>query len=216
MAESKNDKWHELRKAFPAEVVGKLPKGGIQLDFVGHAAVTDRLLSVDPEWSWLPLGVDEHGLPALDKEGNLWIQLTVCGVTRIGVGDGRNMKERIGDALRNAAMRFGVALDLWTKDELESTLEDPALKNDKKTAPKPQPASHQEQVKQVFPEAEAAFAEKTAPMTVKQKSMIYALGGKLGMSRDDIHDKLQKITTSELASASIEKLQKQLDEKGGE
>ena len=30
------------------------------------------------------------------------------------------MKERIGDAIRNAAMRFGVALDLWSKEELES------------------------------------------------------------------------------------------------
>ena len=28
------------------------------------------------------------------------------------------MKERIGDALRNAAMRFGAALDLWHKGEL--------------------------------------------------------------------------------------------------
>jgi hypothetical protein len=42
----------------------------------------------------------------------------VCGVTRIGVGDGKNAKERIGDAIRNAAMRFGVALDLWAKENL--------------------------------------------------------------------------------------------------
>jgi hypothetical protein len=28
------------------------------------------------------------------------------------------MKERIGDALRNAAMRFGAALDLWHKGDL--------------------------------------------------------------------------------------------------
>lgn len=113
--------WHEeLRKPFPAGTVGSIPKGGVQLDYVGHAAVTDRLLSIDPEWSWEPLGYDERGLPALDAEKNLWIKLTVCGVTRIGVGDGPDMKQRIGDALRNAAMRFGVALSLWSKDELES------------------------------------------------------------------------------------------------
>lgn len=123
--------WDDLRKPFPKEVVGKLPRGGIQLDYVGHAAVTDRLLNVDPEWHWEPLATDEAGNPALDAEGNLWIKLTVMGVTRLGVGDGRNMKERIGDALRNAAMRFGVALDLWSKDELESTLEHPELKNEK-------------------------------------------------------------------------------------
>lgn len=131
----------DLREPFPDGTVGKLPKpykrdspkgncrecGGyhglpaVHLDYVGHAAVTDRLLTVDPEWTWEPVGVDPTtGLPVLDREGNLWIKLTVLGVTRYGVGDGANMKERIGDALRNAAMRFGVALSLWTKDELES------------------------------------------------------------------------------------------------
>lgn len=130
-----------LRAPFPPEVVGILPKPykadspkgqcnvcngyhglpAVHLDYVGHAAVTDRLLTVDPEWSWEPAARDQFGSPALDKDGNLWIRLTVCGTTRYGVGDGKSMKERIGDAIRNAAMRFGVALDLWTKDELESS-----------------------------------------------------------------------------------------------
>lgn len=130
----------QLRAPFPKDVVGKLPKpykrdspksqcrecGGYHglpaahLDYVGHAAVTDRLLSVDPEWSWEPMGRTPEGLPALDRDGNLWILLTVNGHTRPGVGDGSSMKERIGDAIRNAAMRFGVALDLWSKEELES------------------------------------------------------------------------------------------------
>lgn len=92
----------------------------IHLDYVGHAAVTDRLLSVDPEWTWEPLATTPEGLPLPDSEGNLWIRLTVCGHTRIGVGDGPSAKERVGDALRNGAMRFGVALDLWSKEELES------------------------------------------------------------------------------------------------
>lgn len=140
----KQMEWHErLRAPFPKDVVGKLPKpykrdsakgqcrecGGYHglpaahLDYVGHAAVTDRLLSVDPEWSWEPMAVDEVGLPALDRQGNLWIRLTIHGVTRIGVGDagnGKGPKEAVGDAIRNGAMRFGVALDLWSKEELES------------------------------------------------------------------------------------------------
>lgn len=107
-----------LRKPFPPESVGRLPKGGVMLDYVGHAAVTDRLLTIDPEWSWEPFALDDHGLPALDRAGNLWIRLTICGVTRIGVGDGKSAKEVIGDAIRNAAMRFGVALDLWAKEDL--------------------------------------------------------------------------------------------------
>lgn len=96
----------------------------VHLDYVGHAALTDRLLDVDPEWSWEPVAFTTEGLPALDRNNGLWIRLTVGGVTRLGYGgaDGKNgtdaIKEIIGDALRNAAMRFGAALDLWHKGDL--------------------------------------------------------------------------------------------------
>ncbi len=63
----------------------------------------------------------------MDKAGNLWIKLTVCGVTRPGVGDGKTAKELIGDAIRNAAMRFGVALDLWAKEDLQANGAGPAV-----------------------------------------------------------------------------------------
>jgi len=108
-----------LRKPFDRKHIGKLPKGGTQLDYVGHAATTDRLLSVDPEWTWEPVAFGPDGLPAFTNGKGLWIKLTVCGVTRYGFGDGATVKECIGDAIRNAAMRFGVALDLWGKEELE-------------------------------------------------------------------------------------------------
>ena len=94
------------------------------LDYVGHAALTDRLLNVDPNWQWEPLAFDDRGFPAIDADGGMWIKLTVCGLTRLGYGDAGNKtgpdatKERIGDALRNAAMRFGAALDLWHKGDL--------------------------------------------------------------------------------------------------
>ena len=127
-----------LRQPFPPESVGKLPKPyradspkgncpechgyhglpAVHLDYVGHAAVTDRLLTVDPEWTWEPFALDPMGLPARDQQGNLWIRLTILGTTRIGVGDGKSLKECIGDAIRNAAMRFGMALDLWAKEPL--------------------------------------------------------------------------------------------------
>ena len=101
----------------------------LHLDYVGHAALTDRLLEVDPEWSWEPLALREDGLPAFDSFGGLWIKLSICGVTRIGYGDtagkdGANaVKEAIGDALRNAGMRFGAALDLWHKGDLHDASE---------------------------------------------------------------------------------------------
>lgn len=117
-SELQRDGLRALRQPFPPEQIGKLPKGGVFLDYVGHADLTARLLDVDPLWSWEPFATDPNGLPAV-VGGELWIRLTVCGVTRIGVGDGKNNKERIGDALRNAAMRFGAALELWAKGDRE-------------------------------------------------------------------------------------------------
>ncbi len=119
-----------LREPFEPSQIGQLPKGNVKLDYVGHAAVTSRLLEVDPEWNWEPrAGWDENGEPKFirDDKGRpirLWINLTVLGMTRTGVGtvvpgcfDAE--KQLIGDAIRNAAMRFGVALDLWIKGKEE-------------------------------------------------------------------------------------------------
>jgi len=116
-----------LRKPFDRKHIDQIPKrskngGTIYLDYVGHAHVTDRLLQVDPEWNWMFASTDDNGNPVIDEFGGIWIFLTVCGVTRIGYGwadgevGGNAIKEAIGDAIRNASMRFGVALDLWMKE----------------------------------------------------------------------------------------------------
>lgn len=144
--ETKKAGLKKLREPFPPHQISKLPKpykkdspkgncpecGGyhglpaVHLDYVGHAALTDRLLDADPEWTWEPVSFN-NGLPHFDQDGGLWIRLTVCGVTRLGYGNAENKpymdagareKEVIGDALRNAAMRFGAALDLWHKGDL--------------------------------------------------------------------------------------------------
>lgn len=114
----------------PANAYGYCKKCGkrhalpaIHLDYVGHAGITDRLNDVDPEWNWEPLAFDSYGLPMYDSNGGLWIKLTVLGVTRFGYGDAQGkvganaVKEIIGDAIRNAAMRFGVATYLWSKSD---------------------------------------------------------------------------------------------------
>lgn len=96
----------------------------VHLDYVGHAALTKRLLQVDPHWSWEPMALTPDCAPLIDQHGGMWIRLTICGMTRIGYGhaDGKiggdAIKEIIGDALRNAALRFGAALDLWHKGDL--------------------------------------------------------------------------------------------------
>lgn len=122
-----------LREPFPASAIGKLPKAGTTLDYVGHAAVTDRLLVVDPAWTWEPLALAADGGPLVrivGKDAELWIRLTVCGLTRIGVGTApagsfELSKQLASDAIRNAAMRFGVALDLWAKEDLHEIANPP-------------------------------------------------------------------------------------------
>jgi len=115
----------DFRKGVRCQICGGWHhKDVIHLDYVGHAALTDRLLDCDPLWNWEPMALDATtNLPLHVKDG-LWINLTVCGVTRLGFGDAQGktgpnaIKEMIGDALRNAAMRFGAALDLWHKGDL--------------------------------------------------------------------------------------------------
>ncbi|WP_160051201.1 hypothetical protein [Nocardiopsis sp. FR26] len=116
----------------------------IHIDFVGHADVTNRLLDIDPEWNWEPFATDENGMPILehDRAGNpvgLWIKLTVGDVTRIGYGSCPSdqfeaVKVLIGDALRNAAMRFGVALNLWAKGERQDPTAENAIASGGKAA----------------------------------------------------------------------------------
>lgn len=147
----------------------------LHLDFVGHADVTDRLLAVDPQWTWEPLAVDASGLPVLDRAGGLWIRLTVLGVTRPGYGhaDGKNggdaVKEAIGDAIRNASMRFGIALDLWRKEKppVDDGGARPAAR---KSAPR------------------KAEAPTHRPLVDAQRRRIMAAFGQLGMNGDEFRD----------------------------
>lgn len=123
-------------------IVGKLPRSGIQLDYVGHADITRILLEIDPYWTIEPVQHDEYGLPAVRNNGKMieaafW--LTVCGHRRYCVGsvearkqDGDVGKELLSDAIRNGAMRFGIALSLWSKEEWGDDLKPAA----KQAAPK--------------------------------------------------------------------------------
>lgn len=173
----------KLRMPFPANAISKLPKptrrdnpkgackvcGGyhglpaVHLDYVGHAALTDRLLDTDPGWNWEPLALTSEGLPLFDASGGLWIKLSVGGMTRLGYGHalekdyaepGMREKEVIGDALRNAAMRFGAALDLWHKGDLH--VEEP----DKEAQDKELDGLHAERARLAEEETEQARANE--------------------------------------------------------
>lgn len=187
----------KLREPFEPGAIGKLPKpyrkdsqkgkcqecGGfhglpaMHLDYVGHAALTDRLLKVDPEWTWEPMTTDQNGLPLFDGWGGLWIKLTICGVTRLGYGDSQGksganaIKEAIGDALRNAGMRFGAALDLWHKGDLWEAQE----QRGEFAAPGNQPASPPAQT------AEPVPAQGQSKQEIFDKQLAQARGNRAAL-----------------------------------
>ena len=131
---------HPLSKALvdyavpDKKIIGKLEKGGAQLDFVGHADITRILIEIDPMWTWEPcdwvdgrpaIHVHKGHVPRRNQEpievnmATMWGKLTVHGVTRVAVGSCEAHKpdldkELVSDFLRNAAMRFGICLALWS------------------------------------------------------------------------------------------------------
>jgi hypothetical protein len=137
--------------------ISRLEKaGGVVLHYVGHAEITRILLEVDPAWTWEPLEV-VNGRPAIhvhkghiprrDREplevdmATMWGRLTLEGVTRIAVGSVEAHKpdldkELVSDFLRNAAMRFGIALSLWMKDDPAQVVQHPASEARKPQEPR--------------------------------------------------------------------------------
>lgn len=122
------------------KIVGKLPKGGTQLDFVGHADITRILIEIDPNWRLVPIAW-ENGRPAcniVNDMATMWFELTLLGTARLAIGTAKANafdldKQLYGDALRNGAMRFGISLNLWTKNEWEDLDHNPTPKS----APRP-------------------------------------------------------------------------------
>jgi hypothetical protein len=144
MAESKDTTeptaWEKLRAPFPPEFIEKLPEvkdratGKVkrpELDYVSAGHVIDRLLQVDPTWTWT-WGVEDPvtGKPSkalsltYEKDGSisLWMAMHVNGVVKVDVGyvspgqygmPDEPMKHVVSDAITRCARLFGVALDLW-------------------------------------------------------------------------------------------------------
>lgn len=129
------------------KIVGKLPKGNTALDYVGHADITRILIEIDPAWRLVPIAW-ENGRPAVhvvNGMATMWFEMTLLGVARLAIGTAKENapdqdKVLYGDALRNGAMRFGIGLSLWTKQEWEDLNHHqpaPAPKAAPKSAPTP-------------------------------------------------------------------------------
>lgn len=211
------------RKSRCDECQNSITDAHLHLDYVGHADVTDRLLQVDPEWTWEPLAFTAEGLPAFGN-GGLWIRLTVAGTTRLGFGDapgkagGDAVKEVIGDAIRNAALRFGVGLDLWRKERpVEESEEKPASRPRSRRATASEAASRD------------SSRDDQLPQEPNQRKALFAGLGQLGLAGDDKRDERLRIisaivkrevtSTSDLtyneAAAVIEAVKRRIRETAG-
>jgi hypothetical protein len=117
-----NEMRDKLARGFPREKVKqKRGQGGRTMDYISHALITERLNEVDPGWSWRPIATYTYA----DSTGRLHcegveVELTIGGVSRVEAGgptrqDGftNEIKNAYSDAIKRAAMRFGVALSMW-------------------------------------------------------------------------------------------------------
>lgn len=190
----------------PAELIATLPKGGISLKYLGHSDTTRALIEADPTWTWEPMGLSADGQPVLvlndaGQPIGMWCWITVCGVRRPAYGSclpgkGEAVKELIGDAIRNGAMRFGVAGGLWSKAD----------------RPGPEP---EKSVKEVEAEQAAAAGDQAYDALVKQygKESVHGALAHHGISKKSelTPKRVAAMTESLEARAIVAKLQEDLN-----
>ena len=161
------------------KIVGKLPKGGTSLDYVGHADITRILIEIDPHWRLVPIAW-ENGRPAVNivnDMATMWFEMTLLGQARLAIGTAKANsmdldKVLYGDALRNGAMRFGIGLSLWTKQEWEDL-------DHHTPAPAPRPAAK--------PAAKpAGKASPTKELTEEQIAQFKAACDNVGLNIVDV------------------------------
>lgn len=167
------------------EVISQREVNGRRLNYVGHGHITRILLDIDPLWSWEPLEIRD-GRPVThlhngqihrrDRDSidvptmSLWGRLTIHGVSRIAVGsvDAHKPdldKELVSNLIVNGAMRFGIALSLWTGDDAPVVTQMPSRAS--QTAPETR--------------NEHPATSESEPASDAQERMIFAISKKLGL-----------------------------------
>lgn len=186
----------QLRKPFKDDEVGTFQKrwqdrSGVWREsppvpsISGHTVI-QRLLDVDPDWSWRIVSPAE-GIPPIeyDSEGRpirMWIELTVCGVGRLGCGSidprasyGDPYKSLFQDALKFTARLFGVGLYLRAKGGLsegEDIVEDEEIAepNEASASQQPQVDVAKPQPKPEPERPQARIAKQPQPKPERPKS----------------------------------------------
>lgn len=211
------------------KIVGTIPRSGINLSYVSHAEITRILIDIDPLWNWQPVAWQD-GRPATHEANGMvtmWATLTLLNKSLIGVGSVRAdkpdyEKELVGDFLRNAAMRFGICLSLWSKQDwdikgnVEHISTSHTLKADEiQKSKQAHPASSQpkstlsdalsdSEIEQAFTTTPKPVAKIGSVISDKQKGLVSALAkevadGDIGSILTQLFDKpnLNTLTTKE-------------------
>lgn len=97
---------------------------GHEVDYVEWHTVADLLDQICPEWS--------HQVKHIQQIGDMvaiTASISIQGVTRQGVGTGsaydeKGIKKAEHDALKRAAVKFGIARDLYRKEDEMNTMND--------------------------------------------------------------------------------------------
>ena len=167
-----------------------------KVEYVEWHTVADILDESAPNW--------EHSIKDIRKIGDIitvTVAITIDGVTREGIGTGlgqseTGIKKAEHDALKRAAVKFGIARELY-KREFESIEQEPSA-----------PA---EVVEYGFP-ADPIAASLADLVTAKQLGMIRAIGRESGIDTEAECNLLLKCSVAELskkaASSFIDHLQK--------
>lgn len=168
-----------------------------KVEYVEWHTVADILDESAPNW--------EHSVKDIRKIGDIMtvtVAITIDGVTREGIGTGMaqsetGIKKAEHDALKRAAVKFGIARELY-KREFDAIDAEPAL--DSAVA-----------VGEGFP-ADPIAASLADLVTAKQLGMIRAIGRESGIDTEAECSLILKCGTAELskraASAFIDHLQK--------
>ena len=169
--------------------------GNVQMvDYVEWHTVADILDDSAPNWA--------HTVKDIRQVGDIMtvtVAITIDGVTREGIGTGlaqseMGIKKAEHDALKRAAVKFGIARDLYRKESDTIEREGSVSTNGDDDFP-----------------ANPVAANLVDLVTAKQLGMIRSIGREIGVDADEECQKLMSCKTDALskkaASALIQHLQ---------
>jgi hypothetical protein len=170
--------------------------GNVQtVDYVEWHTVADILDNVAPHWT--------HSIRSIEQIGDIMtvtVAITIDGVTREGIGTGNahnemGIKKAEHDALKRAAVKFGIARDLYKKESDVIERDGSITSGDDGGFP------------------EQPIARNLGELvTAKQLGMIRALARELRVDPDEECNSIMRCRTDELSKSAASSFIKHLQE----